>query len=401
MANEVYANENEVACKAAAGKSICAFPDVCMTPPENPATPPGVPVPYPNTGLASDTTDGSRTVEISGKEVMLKNKSYFKTSYGDEAGCAAKKGVLTSTNRGKIYFIAWSMDVKIEGENADRHFDMTTHNHASPTANEAVPTVYKDRMVLIQVPGCEKERKKINDECGNPLDEKKKCPDHTAVETAKKAHKEAVALPKEPDEQREAREAAKAAAQEKLNREHELYELEVQSNECAKALRCALVPYNKGKKACCPHQTPDHLVPASQFGEGPGDRPHERLAPCMCATGNAQTATHGLLGRARTSHMIEKGFPVGQEKPVTSSKPPHETWTVQKSCECGAASAAKVTGCSPECLQAQLEKGHKDMGIDMQEELRTTKEDDPTSGKNLDVLQELMDSFRLQLPTPT
>jgi hypothetical protein len=35
MANEVYANGREVACKAAAGKSICAFPDVCMTPPEN------------------------------------------------------------------------------------------------------------------------------------------------------------------------------------------------------------------------------------------------------------------------------------------------------------------------------------------------------------------------------
>jgi Domain of unknown function (DUF4150)/GHH signature containing HNH/Endo VII superfamily nuclease toxin 2 len=400
MANEVYANENEVACKAAAGKSICAFPDVCMTPPENPATPPGVPVPYPNTGLASDTTDGSRTVEISGKEVMLKNKSYFKTSYGDEAGCAAKKGVATSTNRGKVYFIAWSMDVKIEGENADRHFDMTTHNHASPMANDAVPTVYKDRMVLIQVPGCEKERKKINDECGNPLDEKKKCPDHKGVETAKKAHDDAVDLPEDTPGRKE----AKAATQEKLNREQELYELEVQSNECAKALRCALVPYNRGEKACCPHQTPDHLVPASQFGADRGKgHPKYKVnkAPCMCATGNAQTATHGLLGRARTSHMIDKGFPVDQEKPVTSSKPPHETWTVKKSCECGAASAAKVTGCSPECLQAQLEKGHKDMGIDMEEELRTTKEDDPKSGKNLDVLQELMDSFRLQLPTPT
>ena len=87
-----------------------------MTPPENPATPPGVPVPYPNTGLASDTTDGSKSVQISGKEIMLKNKSYFKKSMGDEAGCAAKKGCVTSVNRGKVYFIAWSMDVKVEGE---------------------------------------------------------------------------------------------------------------------------------------------------------------------------------------------------------------------------------------------------------------------------------------------
>jgi hypothetical protein len=131
MANNVFANMMELSCKAGAGKSICCFPDVCMTPPENPATPPGVPVPYPNTGMASDSTSGSRSVKISGKEVSLKNKSYFKKSMGDEAGCAAKKGVVSSVNRGKVYFTKWSMDVKIEGENAVRNLDLTTHNHAS------------------------------------------------------------------------------------------------------------------------------------------------------------------------------------------------------------------------------------------------------------------------------
>src|SRR5829696_4558042 len=131
MANKVFANGREIACKAGSGKSICAFPDVCMTPPESPATPPGVPVPYPNTGIASDTTEGSKRVKISGKEVMLKNKSYFKKSTGDEAGAATKKGIITSTNRGKVYFNAWSLDVKVEGENVVRHLDLTTHNHAS------------------------------------------------------------------------------------------------------------------------------------------------------------------------------------------------------------------------------------------------------------------------------
>ena len=38
MANDVFANGREISCKKADGKSICAFPDVCMTPPENPAT---------------------------------------------------------------------------------------------------------------------------------------------------------------------------------------------------------------------------------------------------------------------------------------------------------------------------------------------------------------------------
>ena len=66
--------------------------------------------------------------EDPGKEVMLKNKSHFKTSSGDEAGSAPKKGVVTSRTPG-VYFNAWSMDVKVEGENVVRHLDITTHNH--------------------------------------------------------------------------------------------------------------------------------------------------------------------------------------------------------------------------------------------------------------------------------
>lgn len=147
MANQVFANGMEVSCKAADGKSICAFPDVCFTPPQTPATPPGVPIPYPNTGLASDTSDGSTTVKISGQEVMLKNKSYFKKSTGDEAGCAPKKGVINSKITGKVYFTAWSMDVKVEGENVVRHLDLTTHNHGS-TANEGIPFPHLDQMFV-------------------------------------------------------------------------------------------------------------------------------------------------------------------------------------------------------------------------------------------------------------
>jgi len=147
MANQVYANNMEVSCKAADGKSICAFPDVCFTPPTTPVTPPGVPIPYPNTGMASDTTSGSSSVKISGQEVMLKNKSYFKRSMGDEAGCAPKKGVVTSVNMGKVYFTMWSMDVKVEGENVVRMMDLTTHNHASMPPNSP-PMLYADEMYL-------------------------------------------------------------------------------------------------------------------------------------------------------------------------------------------------------------------------------------------------------------
>src|SRR5580700_10510946 len=102
MSNQVYANMMEVSCKAANGKSMCAFPDVCFTPPQTPATPPGVPIPYPNTGMASDTADGSRSVKIGGSELMLKDTSAFKKSTGDEAGSAPKKGLINSKTTGKV-----------------------------------------------------------------------------------------------------------------------------------------------------------------------------------------------------------------------------------------------------------------------------------------------------------
>ena len=124
----------EVACKAADGKSICAFPDVCLSPPSPPAGP--VPIPYPNTGMASDTTEGSKTVFISGMEIMLKNKSYFQKSTGDEAATKSLgMGAVTHQIQGKVYFNSWSMDVIVEGENVVRHLDLTTHNHASFPGN--------------------------------------------------------------------------------------------------------------------------------------------------------------------------------------------------------------------------------------------------------------------------
>jgi hypothetical protein len=170
VSNQVYANNMEVSCKKAAGKSICAFPDVCMTPPQTPATPPGVPIPYPNTGMASDCTDGSSSVKISGQEVMLKNKSYFKKSMGDEAGCAPMKGVVTHKNMGKVYFTAWSMDVKVEDENVVRMLDLTTHNHGSLPGNSP-PYIYTDEVAvaLQQPPGqCKELEETLGATMGGP-----------------------------------------------------------------------------------------------------------------------------------------------------------------------------------------------------------------------------------------
>lgn len=135
MGCEVYANGDEIACKAGDGKVIAAFPDVCLSPPSPPAGP--IPVPYPDTSFSKDMQNGSKTVRIKGKEVMLKDQSFYKTSpLGDEAATRGLgAGVVTHVITGKTYFVAWSMDVKFEDQNVDRHTDITTSNHASPMGN--------------------------------------------------------------------------------------------------------------------------------------------------------------------------------------------------------------------------------------------------------------------------
>ncbi|WP_083246836.1 DUF4150 domain-containing protein [Mesorhizobium sp. SEMIA 3007] len=128
----VFANGLEVACKAQSNQVIAAFPDVCFTPPENPATPPGIPVPYPSFGMDSDTESGTGTVKIGGQNVTQKNKSYYSKTTGTEAGCAAKKNIITSVNRGKEYAHAWSGNVKMDGEPISRFTDISSNDHASP-----------------------------------------------------------------------------------------------------------------------------------------------------------------------------------------------------------------------------------------------------------------------------
>ncbi len=146
MGCDVFANGDEIACKAGDGKVIAAFPDVCLSPPSPPAGP--IPVPYPNTSFSKDMQNGSKTVLIKGKEVMLKNQSFYKTSpLGDEAATNGQgAGVITHVITGKTFFVMWSMDVKFEGQNVDRHTDITTSNHGSNPPNNGVPMVNASSM---------------------------------------------------------------------------------------------------------------------------------------------------------------------------------------------------------------------------------------------------------------
>ncbi len=326
MGNDVFANGREISCKKADGKSICAFPDVCMTPPENPATPPGVPVPYPNTGMASDTTGGSKKVKISGQEVILKNKSSFKKSTGDEAGSAAKKGVVTSTNRGKVFFKAWSMDVKFEGENVVRHLDLTTHNHMSDPPNTP-PWPYMDSMALdCSTNPCNKsgDAQKVKDNCGSPP-------------------------------------------------------ADDYSSKCCEARKCMLVPYSPNK--CCPkgakQKTPHHVVPKSQF-KMPGKKGaslHSNYkpnkAPCICATGKSHSV--GMHGKIHTeTNNLTVNHPSVQPHVKGKSIDPNARWEVGEAESVGAQAVANKTGCDKDCIEAQTRNGHNSMGIKKTDKIRPT-----------------------------
>ena len=152
MSSTVFANGNAIACKSGSGKVVAAAPDVCLSPPSPPAGP--LPVPYPLFSDPGDTTSGSKR-KIAGEEVMLRDKSYYKTCTGDEAATKSLgQGLVTHTITGKVYFIAWSMDVKAEGENVVRHMDMTTSNHASPMANDSAPSPGLETMTVAVTDTC-------------------------------------------------------------------------------------------------------------------------------------------------------------------------------------------------------------------------------------------------------
>ncbi|MCA9706875.1 MAG: DUF4150 domain-containing protein [Myxococcales bacterium] len=119
MSNKVFVNNRAVIHAKGSAKSI-NFPCVGKTPGP---PPPFVPVPYPNISMGSDNTKGSKKTKIHGKEVALKDQSYFSTSKGNEAATAGG-GLVTAKQNGKSGFNMYSMDVKIEGKEVPRAFDI-------------------------------------------------------------------------------------------------------------------------------------------------------------------------------------------------------------------------------------------------------------------------------------
>jgi Toxin PAAR-like domain/GHH signature containing HNH/Endo VII superfamily nuclease toxin 2 len=344
MTNKVFANGMEIACKAGSGKVIAAFPDVCMTPPENPATPPGVPVPYPDTALASDTAKGSKKVKISDKEIMLKNKSYFKTLSGNEAGCTAKKGVVSSKIKGKVYFVKWSMDVKVEGENVDRHLDLTTNNHGSPQANEAAPWPFVDSSTLASDHPCKDEKKKEEEACGKTSSPPNPC-----------------------------------------------------TQKCKAARRCHLTPYDgTSSPNCCDPEVAHHIVPMSLLQS---DRPStasnvtglrksgpkaytEKKALCVCTSGKRDENGNKIktpIGSHKKMHdktkaklqaILMAGKELTLEDSIKSSAKAHNE-TFRKS--------DGSPQCRQKCIESQLKNQFKQCGTGS--EVKVRQQDGATCAK--------------------
>ena len=121
MAVTVFANGRGIAHKGSGGQSP-VFPDVCKTP-APPAGP--IPIPYPNIGKSSDTSDGPTNVTVDGEMPSVKGSKYS-TSSGDEAGSVG--GIVSSTTSGECEFMMYSFDVKLDGKNACRLGDPLLQN---------------------------------------------------------------------------------------------------------------------------------------------------------------------------------------------------------------------------------------------------------------------------------
>jgi hypothetical protein len=137
MSSKVLANQLPVVSKGPDAKSLCAFPDVCMSPPGPPVGP--LPLPYPSTAMATDLSGGSKTVKAGGSEVMIKDAFISKTA-GDEAATHSFGAALvTGQIQGKAYPQSFSPNVKVEGKAVVRSTDLMTHNHAGAMPGNTPP----------------------------------------------------------------------------------------------------------------------------------------------------------------------------------------------------------------------------------------------------------------------
>jgi Domain of unknown function (DUF4150) len=137
MSAKVFANDLPLVCKGPDAVSLCAFPDVCMSPPPPPIGP--VPLPFPSTAMASDLVQGSKTVKAGGASIMI-DGAFLSQTTGDEAATLAfGAGLMTGQIMGKAYPQSFSPNVQVEGKGVVRSLDLMTHNHAGAMPGNTPP----------------------------------------------------------------------------------------------------------------------------------------------------------------------------------------------------------------------------------------------------------------------
>ncbi len=343
MSGKVFANGLEIACKVSKGKSVAAFPDPCWSPPSPPAGP--VVIPYTNTAYAKDVSNASKSVLIKDKPIAQKDKSFFKTSTGNEAATKAfGQGFFSKTLKGKAYFTSWSMNVMVEGYNVARHTDLTTHNHGSSTNTIMWPFV-----AGADGEGgfCEEDINRAKEACGDGNEEQKKDKGKPKEETWKERHCDDLLV--KPSSQ--SLEAIKNELDDLPSEIKEKVKVEInklqpggkdtpvreagraegmtitaKESPCLEARKCLLVPYKDTekngesldeslghKRGCCPGQTGHHLIPKAWLitdDERPANNSCTKYnhgqAPTVCAEGVTQNhGSHGKIHRA-TDRQVEK-----------------------------------------------------------------------------------------------
>ncbi len=311
MSATVFANGMSIACKVSSGKTTAAMPDVCLSPPPSPAGP--IPIPYPNTSSASDTDKGSTTVSIGGEPVMLKDRSIFKTSTGNEA--ATKNlgmGVVTHKIQGEAAFVAWSMDVKFQGENVPRHMDLMGHNEAC-NPSQTPPWPFMESMAKGDDP-CAADKDRESRACGG-MSEAEACTDE----------------------------------------------------KCQSARGCKLMPHRtNGKSNCCPPKKSHHLVEVHCFA--PANKRWRRLpgfegyrqnnSPTVCVVGERGDGQHGVMHAVQqqleAAYGARNGLFTPPSWPAGVSK-----WTYAEARDAGViAHSFCFPHCRSECIAAQLDAYH-------------------------------------------
>jgi hypothetical protein len=304
---------------------------------------------------------------ISGQEVMMKDQSHFKQSTGDEAATRAQgMGVVTHIIQGEASFVAWSMDVKFEGANVDRHLDIMIHNEQCDTANTP-PMAYVDASAFGNLSECADDKKKMEDACGKPADAKKACPGALSVRKKQQIENHGGDMNK-------AGAAAEADAKEGGSAE---------KRTCVEAHRCYLRPYRPGKEAdgCCPGQTGHHIPPKAGFKNDSGKyvtgySPSSAL--CVCMEGqNQHCGSHGKNHAAIESLANKKGWKEGKVYDVAEYNSLCAK-TLQAQC-----------GCDPACVEAQLKKQLQDKGIN------EVKHVDTNSSADISEFEDVLESTNL------